>query len=45
VKDGLLKDLEVTMSATEEVVDVFRAAFKRYPRGEGFDPQLSAQED
>jgi carbonic anhydrase len=31
--DGLVKDLHVTMSHAEEVVDVFRAAFKRYPRG------------
>lgn len=45
VKDGLLKDLEVTMSAPDEVVDVFRAAFKRYPRGEGMDSLLPSQED
>ena len=31
--DGLVKDLRVTMSHSGEVVDVFRAAFKRYPRG------------
>ncbi len=30
--DGLVKDLEVTMTSSEEVVDVFRRAFKRYPR-------------
>ncbi|NDC60664.1 MAG: carbonate dehydratase [Betaproteobacteria bacterium] len=33
LSDGLLKDLQVTMSRAEEVVDVFRHAFKRYPRG------------
>lgn len=32
LKDGLVKDLKVTMSATQEVVEVFRQAFKRYPR-------------
>ena len=30
--DGLVKDLEVTMTSSDEVVDVFRQAFKRYPR-------------
>ncbi len=30
--DGLVKDLGVTMSGPHEVVDVFRRAFKRYPR-------------
>lgn len=33
VKDGLVKDLGVTMSQPGEVVDVFRNAIKRYPRG------------
>jgi carbonic anhydrase len=33
LSDGLVKDLQVTMSRAEEVVDVFRTAFKRYPRG------------
>ena len=33
LKDGLVKDLGVTMSATSEVVDVYRQAIKRYPRG------------
>lgn len=32
VSDGLVKDLGVTMSNAAEVVDVFRAAIKRYPR-------------
>jgi carbonic anhydrase len=31
--DGLVKDLGVSMSGAHEVVDVFRSAFKRYPRG------------
>jgi carbonic anhydrase len=30
--DGLVKDLDVTMRSSDEVVDVFRRAFKRYPR-------------
>jgi carbonic anhydrase len=33
VKDGLVKDLDVTMSHPGEVVDVFRNAIRRYPRG------------
>ena len=33
LKDGLLKDLCVSMSGPEQVVDVFRQALKRYPRG------------
>jgi carbonic anhydrase len=32
LKDGLLKDLHVTMSQADEVVGVFGAALKRYPR-------------
>ena len=31
--DGLVKDLGVTMQGAHEVVDVFRNAIKRYPRG------------
>jgi carbonic anhydrase len=34
LSDGLLKDLEVTMTNSEEVVGVFSNALKRYPRGE-----------
>jgi carbonic anhydrase len=30
--DGLLKDLQVSMDNPGQVMDVFRAAFKRYPR-------------
>ena len=33
IRDGLVKDLGVTMSRPGEVVDVFRSAIKRYPRG------------
>ena len=33
IKDGLVKDLNVTMSPPAEVVDVFRNAIRRYPRG------------
>ena len=32
LRDGLLKDLEVTMDRPEMVVEVFGTAFKRYPR-------------
>ena len=32
LKDGLAKDLGVTMSHASEVVNVFRTAIKRYPR-------------
>ena len=32
LKDGLLKNLDVSMSRPETVVDVFVAAIKRYPR-------------
>jgi carbonic anhydrase len=32
LKDGLLKDLGVTMQGPGEVVEVFARALKRYPR-------------
>ena len=35
--DGLLKDLQVTMTSPEEIVGVFSSAFKRYPRSVGLD--------
>jgi carbonic anhydrase len=35
LKDGLLKDLDVTMDRPETVVQVFAAALKRYPRMAG----------
>ncbi|MDE2147521.1 MAG: carbonate dehydratase [Burkholderiales bacterium] len=34
LRDGLLKDLHVTMDDPETVVERFAAALKRYPRGE-----------
>ncbi len=34
LKDGLAKDLGVSMSQPGEVMDVFRNALKRYPRGD-----------
>jgi carbonic anhydrase len=37
LKDGLAKDLGVSMAAPSEVMSIFRAALKRYPRGEGAD--------
>ena len=33
LSDGLVKDLDVSMSGSQEVVNVFRNALKRYPRG------------
>lgn len=33
LRDGLVKDMGVSMQGTHEVVDVFRNALKRYPRG------------
>ena len=33
LKDGLVKDMGVSMQGAREVVDVFRNALKRYPRG------------
>ena len=32
LKDGKVKDLGVTMSQPDHVVDIYRAAIKRYPR-------------
>ena len=34
LKDGLVKDLGVSMSGPQEVVSVFRRAFRRYPPGQ-----------
>ena len=34
LKDGLVKDLGVSMSHREEVMPIFRNALKRYPRAE-----------
>ena len=38
LRDGLLKNLEVTMNRPETVVQVFSAALKRYPRAATADP-------
>jgi carbonic anhydrase len=37
LRDGLLKNLGVTMDRPEQVVPVFGAALKRYPRGSAVD--------
>jgi carbonic anhydrase len=42
--DGLLKDLQVTMSRPDEVVPVFAAALKRYPREPAGAPHTVAGE-
>ena len=41
LRDGLLKDLQVSMPSASSVVDVFRSALKRYPRGV---PTVSSQD-
>jgi carbonic anhydrase len=41
LKDGLVKDLHVSISRAEDVVDVYREAIKRYPRGDGPTPDPS----
>ena len=43
LRDGLLKDLLVSMDGTETVVEVFRTAIKRYPRSPG--PVVEAEAD
>jgi carbonic anhydrase len=37
LRDGLLKNLGVTMDRSESVIQVFAAAIKRYPRGADLD--------
>jgi carbonic anhydrase len=37
LRDGLLKDLQVSMDNSQNVVAVFRTAIKRYPRGADTD--------
>ena len=44
LKDGLVKDLGVTMSRADQVVDVFRAAIKRYPRSDAAAAEFGATE-
>jgi carbonic anhydrase len=38
LSDGLLKDLQVTMDRPDNVVEVFGAALKRYPRSADGSP-------
>jgi len=48
LKDGKVKDLQVTMSQPEHVVDMYRSAIKRYPRSPAFVAELDdteAQQD
>jgi carbonic anhydrase len=45
VQDGLLKNLNVTMSRPETVVDVFGNALKRYPRDPQSDGTAGADTD
>ena len=48
LRDGLLKDLQVTMDRRETVVDVFGAAIKRYPRSDArsdASPDAAALDD
>jgi len=45
IKDGLAKDLGVTMTGPDHVVDVYRAAIKRYPRAIGAQPDVGSAVD
>lgn len=45
LKDGLIKDLGVSMQATHEVVDIFQKALKRYPRSLAWSATRPAQAD
>jgi carbonic anhydrase len=45
LRDGLLKDLEVTMDRPEMVVQVFSNALKRYPRHSGPAAQVEVDAD
>jgi carbonic anhydrase len=44
LKDGLLKDLGVTMDRPDTVVPVFAAALKRYPRSPGTAEQIDDED-
>jgi len=44
LKDGLLKDLKVSMDCPETIVEVFGTAIKRYPRSDSASV-ASADED
>ena len=45
LKDGLLKNLHVTMDRPDQVVEVFAAALKRYPRAKPDDAAALALDD
>ena len=45
LKDGLVKDLGVSMQAAHEVVDIFQKALKRYPRSLAYSATHPAQAD
>ncbi|CAN7753782.1 carbonate dehydratase [Pseudorhodoferax sp. LjRoot39] len=44
LKDGLVNDLKVSISDADSVLDIFRAAIKRYPRHDSGQP-LQPEED
>jgi carbonic anhydrase len=45
LKDGLLKDLGVTMQGPGEIVEVFARALKRYPREDAGAPSPADDRD
>jgi carbonic anhydrase len=45
LKDGMVKDLKVSMDNPDTVLDTFRAAIKRYPRQEGGQPPQPEEDD
>jgi carbonic anhydrase len=45
LKDGLLKNLNVSMNRPDVVVDRFREAFKRYPHAAKLDADASNATD
>ena len=45
LKDGLLKDLRVTMDSSENIVSVFAAALKRYPRAPLSPADMATDDD
>jgi carbonic anhydrase len=45
LRDGLLKDLRVTMESSENIVSVFAAALKRYPRAPLTPAELASDDD
>ena len=45
LRDGLLKDLRVTMDGPDNIVPVFAAALKRYPRAPATPAELATDDD